>query len=895
MTNLLMYSRKMARQLRGGVILCLFVALFALMPNGNSVDITYTGDSADLETAPSSPSVNNSFFPGTNTSPIASNNTVTVDYASGADPARVFGGFGLTESSTNNKMYFLNGNADRIYGGYAENAGNNAERNTATISGGTLSSYAVGGFSAAGDALKNTLVIEKSGSVGALAIGGCSNGTGKVDDNTVKMTGGTVNTTIYGGYSANGSAEGNRILMSGGTVAKDVTGAVIVSGSGSAIDNHVVISGDAAISEWVYGGWSYGSGLATKNSVTVHNGTVNTNGGGTYGGYARAGGDAVGNKVTVYGGEVLNATGGYSHIADATDNVVSIYGGTIQRTVTGGESHGTNTSISGNIVEVFGGTIRGYVYGGYGSSTDSASGVNVSGNTVRIANASIGGIIYGGHSTASNNTCSGSANDNVVSISNSSVGNNIIGGLAWGNGTANNNSISIDAGVVLNPSMVGLYGGLTYSSGDVTTGNILNVNGYAGTVKEVNNFEYYNFRIASGAGAGGTILAIFDANATDLLGAKITVAGVESGSSLAAGESVTLIDKTSGAPGAFNGESARQGTILLYDFGYDSSITNAAVVTVKAVRVDPASKSHAEGRAASLAFIRQGHDFIVDSGFTAANAYLGRTGDGWSKPSVFGAVGGGHFRHKTGSHVDVDGVSMLAGLAWRNNGPCGSLLLGAFFEAGYADYDTHNAFASGSVRGDGDSRYYGGGFLARYDWQSGFYAEASGRVGGVKNKFHSDLTDALGNRARYDVNSPYFGAHAGVGYKWSLNEKASLDLSAKYLWSRQNSDSAVITGDRVHFDADDSHRVRTGARFVYAINDCIAPYVGAAFEYEFDGKARAGAYGHNFGVPSLKGGTGVGEIGLTVRRDRFTADLGVQGHVGRRDGVTGSLRVGWNF
>ena len=361
------------------------------------------------------------------------------------------------------------------------------------------------------------------------------------------------------------------------------------------------------------------------------------------------------------------------------------------------------------------------------------------------------------------------------------------------------------------------------------------------------------------------------------------------------GNSVTLINDTTGTPVTFNGEAVRQGTTLLYDFGYDSSTTDAAVVRVKAVRADPASKSHAEGRTASLAFVRQGQDLIVNNGFAAADAFLGRTGAGWSGPSFFGAVGGGHFRHKTGSHVDVDGVSMLAGMAWRNNGPCGSLLLGAFFEAGYADYDTHNAFASGSVRGDGDSRYYGGGVLARYDWQSELYAEASGRVGGVKNKFHSDLTDALGNRARYDINSPYFGAHVGMGYKWQLSQKAVLDLSAKYLWSRQNSDSAIVTGDRVHFDADDSHRARAGARFAYAINDCVAPYVGAAFEYEFDGKSRAGAYGYNFGVPSLKGGTGVGEIGLTVRRDRFTADLGVQGHVGRRDGVTGSLRVGWSF
>jgi hypothetical protein len=42
----------------------------------------------------------------------------------------------------------------------------------------------------------------------------------------------------------------------------------------------------------------------------------------------------------------------------------------------------------------------------------------------------------------------------------------------------------------------------------------------------------------------------------------------------------------------------------------------------------------------------------------------------------------------------------------------------------------------------------------------------------------------------------------------------------------------------------------------------------------------------------------MGEIGVTYRPtgDRgLSVDVGVQGYVGKREGVSGSLRVGWSF
>ena len=74
--------------------------------------------------------------------------------------------------------------------------------------------------------------------------------------------------------------------------------------------------------------------------------------------------------------------------------------------------------------------------------------------------------------------------------------------------------------------------------------------------------------------------------------------------------------------------------------------------------------------------------------------------------------------------------------------------------------------------------------------------------------------------------------------------------------------------------------------------------IGAAYEHEFDGRARATSYGYSLDAPSLKGGTGIGELGLTLKPSKtlpLSFDLGVQGYAGKREGVTGSLQARWEF
>jgi outer membrane autotransporter protein len=191
--------------------------------------------------------------------------------------------------------------------------------------------------------------------------------------------------------------------------------------------------------------------------------------------------------------------------------------------------------------------------------------------------------------------------------------------------------------------------------------------------------------------------------------------------------------------------------------------------------------------------------------------------------------------------------------------------------------------------------------LGRLDFNQGetgnFYTEASLRAGGVDNDYKNG--DLNGQPINYDSSSAYYGAHAGLGYVWNLAEKSALDFYGKYFWTRQNGDSERLTsGETVRFDSVDSHRLRLGGRFVYAANDLINPYAGLAYEQEFDGKAGATTKGLAIATPSLQGGTGIGEIGLALKASKdlpLSVDFGVQGYVGTREGVTGSLQVRYDF
>jgi hypothetical protein len=394
--------------------------------------------------------------------------------------------------------------------------------------------------------------------------------------------------------------------------------------------------------------------------------------------------------------------------------------------------------------------------------------------------------------------------------------------------------------------------------------------------------------------------------AANIEGAEVSLSSFAAGPMLQPGDQFYLIqtdgaNQLAGDP-ANNRAYARQGLTRGYNFIIDKQ-SGAGTEQQLVARLEnsvspPETRIISEGRAAALGFLVQNGSWLADHSYQQADLAI-KQDDTWT---AFAGIDGAWFRNDTGGpQADIWGTTMLAGLALKNTGDNSSFLLGGFVHAGYAKYDINGDFGySRDMNADGDLRFVGVGLMARQRWHNGFRLEASLRGGSLENRFYSqDLRDTDGTAAQYEISTPYFGAHAGVGYEWKIDDASTLDFLARYYWTRQNGTSTDLpTGEEISFYDDNSHRVRAGSRYTYTVDEDTAWYVGAALEYEFDSRSRAWAGGHDVDVPEMGGFGGVGEIGLIVRpRDyeRFSAEIGLQGYVGNIQGISGGIRIGWEF
>ena len=691
---------------------------------------------------------------------------------------------------------------------------------------------------------------------------------------TIKSGPSLGNTFVYGGYSTATGAQvqNNTVIMTAGTVEGMVLGGMVAGtagtyymGLGNALDNTVRIGGDAFVEE-VFGGFVFGTGNAIGNRVYVEGNAVVE--GAVTGGSGMTGGAR--NAVFISGGTVGSAVmGGIGIYGNAVNNIVWISGGVVggeeESAIAGGRT--TQGDATGNSVHISGGSIMSPV---------------------------IGGAIYDQSGSGIPGNADGNATNNTVMISGSPV--------------------FTDGG-----TPVDLYGGyqngVSSFVGDLYSGNTLYVWNYTGSaVGNISNFQNYDFVIPSSFADGDILVSAesiaLDADAlsgTAAEGKRSLVTGISivgGDNALQAGDSVVLLsaeEGITGSPGNLNSiVQGVKGISLLYDFqlGLDG---NALTATAVGVEGHPRARALSEGRLAGLAFVSHGADLIAGSGVDE----IRNSGSGLG---VFFAGQGASFRYDTGSHVDVDGYSLMTGMAWNAQTDSGKWVFGAFFEAGRGGYDSYNTFdLYDSVAGDGDAEYYGGGVLGRFDFKpagvGNIYAEASFRAGWLETDFSSsDLRDVLGNKAEYDSGAAYYGAHLGFGYLCNINGHAALDLSSRYFWTHLKSDAVSVAGDPVEFESVDSHRWRGGATLSRTITTerglVFIPSIGVAYEHEFDGEAKSSAYGYSLDAPDLGGGTGIGELGLSFRPSETSSlslVLAVQGYSGVRDGVAGSIRLQWGL
>ncbi len=716
-------------------------------------------------------------------------------------------------------------------------------------------------------------------------------GTPVNDNNTVTVnvgTGGAMPNYVYGGVSSalNSSSGGNTVDIVKGTVLNDVTGGYAYSENTSTPPTIIYAE-------------------TVGNKVTLGNGTLT--GGFVYGGNASASGSNL-------------DTGAVNVNADSND--VALSGASVQKAVYGGSST-TVVNTSGlvnagtefNSVAIEGNSnVFGNVYAGYVNARNNGSGnitANSSDNTVKVSGSTLTGDVYGGSARADsiNGSVTVTSSNNVVTIADSKVSGDVYGGYVEGlvqpttgftvNAESINNMVNISGNSDFSVNTT-IYGGLVDTGTDGTippgsnafTGNTLNISTSGIKIKQVANFENYNFMLPSST-TNGTVM-IETSDGADVTGSKVAVTSIAPGVALASGDKVYLL-KTAGLTGSAtltNASNVSQGYSLNYDLTLAQD-ANDIFATVTGASVNPKTSSFLEGRLAGLALVTQGADMVADQGMSSAIAAAEQQE---GRLTVFGTVSGGTSRYDTGSHIDLDGFGLMAGVSGKQDNLTGAV----FVEGGWGSYDSHNNFSNGSVHGDGDTHYYGIGLLGRATLKNGLYLDGSFRIGKTSTDYTGkDYLDSAGNQAHFKSKVTYVSAHAGVGYMMPLNSVTDLDVSAKYLWSRQGSDSVTVGSDPVNFDAENSQRLRGMAKVLQKVSPQLAVTGALGYEYEFDGKAK-GTVHHMYGIdsPSLEGGSGIGEIGLEYTpqgNQRLSLEAKLAGYVGQREGVSGLVRLNYAF
>lgn len=800
-----------------------------------------------------------------------------------------------------------NNSSTSIYGG--TDATNAVTDNTVTVVAGAVAKDIIGGIietSANDNDVKNNSISIEQGAEVRYIKGGLTTGSGVVEANTVTIAG--IAAGITGGDGGSSVRKNKVVIERGSDISGPVYGGKGAAGSKVVEENEIVCNGGKIVSD-LCGGNSDHDALVQKNIVTA---TGDTKVNYIYGG-SGANGSVTANQVIVGGNAVLaqmgRVIGGYIEAGsgDVTENTVTITENASVQMVIGGFIDNGAGAVRRNVLTFNSGTANANIYGGYSKG----SGV-VEENRV-IINAGTLESVYGGYGKSN-------VNNNYVEINGGSFTSGEYGSIYGGyskNGSATGNSVTIASRDGVDPLFdTVIYGGFSGNADkDVFSGNTLNIHTKNLTTVNVKNFEYYNFYLPEDISAGETVLTLTDKSGTDLSGSKINVGVVGSAPALQAGDKIYLFANKNGikADAGLTYGKIQQGVSVIYDFGAlledDGKKLSATVNSIGSTdgtggtggtggKVTEQSKSPVETRAAAAAVVNSGADNVSGTGI--ANAVQAAGGNGQAE--MFGASSGGNMRYKSGSYTDVHGYNLALGAAKAVKNNAGKLTYGPFAEYGWGNYTSH---LDSGVRSDGNTKYYGVGAFVRQDNNNGFYYDGSLRYGRLESDYRSgDMIGADGNKvySSYDSSSSYYGAHLGVGKVSSLDEKVRSDIYLKVLYNHQGSDSVALggkgNGEVYEFDAVDSTRARVGGRLSKDFGKHGTGYVGMAYEYEFDGTARATVKGLSTPSPSIKGSSGMFEIGYVLKADGENGtdiELGLQNWLGKKQGVTASVNVVFKF
>ena len=863
------------------------------LKNSSSIDVSFTqligkDDASGIFDAGTSTSINNDM--------IQKDAEVTIDYSTGTTPDFVVAGYASVDldriakkvTTTNNSINLKQGNVNgNVYAGLVHVTQTNDSIDCSNSSETSCS------FARIETTVNNKELTASNNEVNVHAIGVTGDvyaGYAGININNGDLTGGNANANAdaYAYADAYANADANAL---------------------NASENNISIAGDSN----------------TVNDLNAGYAGININNGDLTGGNASA--NANGNvygSASAYASAYASANANANNIS-ADTNTVSISGkqNTFNNIIAG------YAGININNGDLTGGT---KIINGVTSYADATLNIDAKDTSLSANNNK---IVLNGSSTVNGNIHTGDISFKIehgtIQKADDTLGQSTIN-LTGTSATATGNTITIDGEHTFTNPDATIYGGyLAYNtekgykpaSYNVFTGNTLNyANKTPITIKEVGNFQTYNFTLAPELANTGTAL-IFANNITlgsnesnvstgEKVASDIHVVGIHSGKVLTTDSQFILMQADNFAGEGVGHKSigiAQQGISLLYDVETSIDKDKKQVIATilaghippvdpvppvdPAARINPQLKALSEGYLSSLMQVTRGGDIVAYNAYQAIQEQNSNNG-----LEFFVILSGDHTRYNSGSHIDADGAILTTGLSFKTE----QLILGAFIENGWGNYDSYNTFSNAAkVDGEGKNRYYGLGALAQYNLSNGVYTDASIRAGRTRTDFSTnDLKNlASGESANYNVKADYLSAHVGAGYQFVINPNNKFDLSLKYLWSNVESNDVKVAGDQIHFDSLDSHRLRLNGENSYQLNKNISLLTGVGFEYELDGKASATTYGiFDIDAPSVKGTTGLGTLGLSytpTANNNLSIDLKGTGYVGQREGVSGQIQFEYRF
>jgi hypothetical protein len=761
------------------------------------------------------------------------------------------GGHGHMDAMIKNRLNISGGAiVGNAFGGRSWNKGK-VQENILEMTGGTIAGDVYGGYSSSGDAIKNRLSIS-SGTIVGEAYGGRAN-TEIAEGNILEMKGGTINKDAYGGYGDSG-AMSNRLNILGGTIVGEAYGGK--SNKRIAQGNILEMKGGRIFKD-AYGG--YGEANAINNRLTITNGDIV---GEAYGGRANTE-IAEGNILEMTGGTISNnAFGGYGE-ANAINNRLTITNGDIVGGAYGGKS---NKGVAlENKLEMTGGTIIKDAYGGYGDGTAINNILNISRGTIK-------GNVIGGRGKLD-------ANNNKVIINGGEFWANVYGGISE-NGVAIFNSIEIRRDPKFSSNTV-IYGGYSTRDGaEVFTGNTLNLETEGPVVlKGIKNFESYNFgKVIVNAPA---VLKV----ATDVNLTRSKVVGKVEGE-VKEGDRVNLIEAEDGVTEAKSIEMYKGSGLvkLIHErVGNEKELS----LKIKGQEVTLQAQKINEVGATGMILVGQGLGFLSERGIEeAVGSVKGKRGRG---VEVFVGVGGESSKYKSGMEMNIEGIRAVGGVAKSMEE--GKVVVGGYVEHGKGNYKVEE------VEGKGMTSYVGVGGLGRVMVGEEVYIDMSMGVGRQGIEFDGNRLNVLTKEnIGYEYRSMYVGGHIGCGYKREVGEKVNIEMVGKVLMVRQEGKEVKLTnGVPVEIEGATSGKIKGLAKANYKCKEKVVPYVGVGYEYEFLGKSKGKVEGVELKEIDLKGGSGIGEIGVSSVMGDINIKLSGRGYIGVREGVEGMLKVGYSI